>query len=77
MMDFVVDSTGAVRDARVQTSTGLAAVEEIARRAIRQGSFQPAILNRRPVSVQGRMPIQFTVGTPRTRTSRPGTRPHR
>lgn len=76
MMDFVVDSTGAVRGARVETSTGLPAVEEIARQAIRQGRFQPAILNRRPVSVQVRMPISFTVGTPASRSTRTdGRRP--
>jgi TonB family protein len=74
MMDFVVDSTGAVRDARVETSTGFPAVEEIAHRAIRQGSFQPALLNRRPVSVKVRMPIQFTVGTPRSRSTATGAR---
>lgn len=75
MMEFVVDSTGAVRDARVQSSNGTAEVEVIARQAIQQARFQPAILNRQAVSTVARMPINFTVSTPRNQPSTQGTRP--
>jgi TonB family protein len=74
-MDFVVDSTGAVRGARVHASTGVPSVDEIARQAVRQGVFQPALLNRRPVSTSVRMPFNFTVGTPRNRATRTDGRP--
>ena len=75
MMDFVVDSTGAVRGAKVHTSTGAPAVEEIARQAIQQARFHPAVLNRRPVSVKVRMPINFTVAPPQNRPSGTSARP--
>ncbi|MEW5931587.1 MAG: energy transducer TonB [Gemmatimonadota bacterium] len=70
VMDFVVDSTGAVRDARVHTSNGAPSVDEIARRAVSQGRFQPALLNRVPVSSRNRMPFNFTSGTPESQRGR-------
>lgn len=70
MMEFVVDSTGAVRGARVQSSNGTAEVEVIARQAIQLARFQPAILNRQAVPAVARMPIIFTVATPRSSSGR-------
>ena len=65
MLEFVVDSTGMVRDARVETSTGLPEVEELALRAIRLARFQPVILNRQPISNVVKMPIIYRVDPPR------------
>ena len=73
MMEFVVDSTGMVRDERVQSSNGTAQVEVVARRAIQQARFQPAILNRQAVPAVVRMPIIFTVSRPRNQPSAQGT----
>jgi TonB family protein len=71
-MDFVIDSTGAVRGAHVHTSSGVPDMDEIARQAVQQGRYQPALLNRRAVGTFVRMPFAFTV-TPPNRPS--GTRP--
>lgn len=64
MMDFVVDSTGAVRGARVHTSSGIPDMDEIARQAVEQGRFLPALLNRQAVGTKVRMPFAFTVNPP-------------
>jgi TonB family protein len=75
VMEFVVDSTGAVGNARVYSSNGVPSVDEIARRAVSQGRFQPALLNRVPVSSSVRMPFDFTLGTPRRQSTGTGARP--
>jgi TonB family protein len=75
VMEFVVDSTGAVRDARVYSSNGVPSVDEIARQALSQSQFKPALLNRVPVSSSNRMPFNFTLATPRSQSTGTGARP--
>jgi TonB family protein len=66
MLEFVVDSMGMVRDARVATSTGLPGVEELALQLIRLARFQPVIVNRQPIAVVVKMPIVYQADPPRT-----------
>jgi TonB family protein len=74
VMEFVVDSTGVVRDARVYSSNGVPSVDEIARRAIAQSQFQPALLNRVPIPSSVRMPFDFTLSPSRTQSTGTSTR---